>query len=110
MDRKVYFLSALIVAGMFMTLLDTTIVDIVLPHMMSAFEAEPDDIQWVITSYMIASAVAMPVVGWLGGKLGHRNTYLLGIGLFTLMSALCGIAPNLETMILEGFFKGLGRE
>ncbi len=108
MDRKVYFLSALIVAGMFMTLLDTTIVDIVLPHMMSAFEAEPDDIQWVITSYMIASAVAMPVVGWLGGKLGHRNTYLLGIGLFTLMSALCGIAPNLETMILGRVLQGVG--
>jgi DHA2 family multidrug resistance protein len=107
-DRKIYFLSALIVAGMFMTLLDTTIVDIILPHMMSAFEAKPDDIQWVITSYMIASAVAMPVVGWLGGKLGHRNTYLSGIGLFTLMSALCGIAPNLETMILGRVLQGVG--
>jgi DHA2 family multidrug resistance protein len=105
---KLIIISALIVAGLFMTLLDTTIVDIVLPHMMSAFEAEPDDIQWVITSYMIASAVAMPVVGWLGGKLGHRNTYLFGIALFTLMSAVCGLAPNLETMIAGRILQGVG--
>ena len=108
MEKRVYIISVLIVAGMFMTLLDTTIVDIVLPHMMSSFEAEPDDIQWVITSYMIASAIAMPTVGWLGGKLGHKNTYLLGIGLFTLMSAVCGIAPNLEVMILGRALQGIG--
>ncbi|WP_456341669.1 DHA2 family efflux MFS transporter permease subunit [Thermovibrio sp.] len=108
MDKKLFLTGVLIVAGMFMTLLDTTIVDIALPHMMSAFDADPDDIQWVITSYMIASAVAMPVVGWLGGKLGHRNTYLLGIGLFTVMSALCGAAPNLDTMILGRVFQGIG--
>jgi DHA2 family multidrug resistance protein len=108
MEKKRYILGALIVAGMFMTLLDTTIVDIALPHMMSAFEVEPDDIQWVITSYMIASAVAMPTVGWLGGKLGHRNTYLLGIALFTAMSALCGIAPNLDAMIVGRVLQGIG--
>ena len=108
MDRKLLVVSMLIVTGMFMTLLDTTIVDIVLPHMMSAFEVEPDDIQWVITSYMIASAVAMPVVGWLGGKIGNRNTYLLGIALFTVMSALCGVAPNLETMIVGRTLQGIG--
>ena len=107
-DRKVYVMAVLIVAGMFMTLLDTTIVDIVLPHMMSAFDVEADDIQWVVTSYMIASAVAMPSVGWLGEKLGHRNTYLLGIGLFTTMSTLCGISPNFETMILGRVFQGFG--
>jgi len=108
MEKRTILVGALIVAGMFMTLLDTTIVDIALPHMMSAYEVEPDDIQWVITSYMVASAVAMPTVGWLGGKLGHRNTYLLGIALFTAMSALCGLAPNLETMIVGRVLQGVG--
>jgi len=108
MNGRVFFLGALIVAGMFMTLLDTTIVDIALPHMMSAFDAEPDDIQWVIISYMVASAVAMPVVGWLGGKIGHRNTYILGISLFTSMSALCGLATSLDMMILARVFQGIG--
>ncbi len=108
MEKKRLVVGALIVAGMFMTLLDTTIVDIALPHMMSTFEVEPDDIQWVITSYMIASAVSMPLVGWLGGKLGHRNTYLLGIGLFTLMSALCGLSPNLNAMIASRSLQGVG--
>jgi len=108
MNIRQVAISVFIVAGMFMTLLDTTIVDIVLPHMMSAFRAEPDDIQWVVISYMIASAIAMPVVGWLGGKLGHRNTYLLGIFLFTIMSVVCGFAPNLETMILGRTLQGIG--
>ena len=108
MSGRVYFLGVLIVAGMFMTLLDTTIVDIALPHMMSTFDAEPDDIQWVIISYMVASAVAMPVVGWLGGKIGHRNTYLLGISLFTVMSALCGLATSLDFMVAARVFQGVG--
>lgn len=105
---RLLVVSFLIVAGMFMTLLDTTIVDIVLPHMMSSFEAKPDDIQWVIIAYMIASAVAMPTVGWLGGLLGHRNTYLLGIALFTVMSAVCGLSPNLETMVAGRTLQGVG--
>ncbi len=108
MSGRVYFLGVLIVAGMFMTLLDTTIVDIALPHMMSTFDAEPDDIQWVIISYMVASAVAMPVVGWLGGKIGHRNTYLLGISLFTVMSALCGLSTSLDLMVAARVFQGVG--
>ena len=108
MEKRQLLIGALIVAGMFMTLLDTTIVDIALPHMMSTFEVEPDDIQWVITSYMIASAVAMPTVGWLGGKLGHRNTYLLGIALFTAMSAVCGLAPSLDAMIVGRVLQGIG--
>ena len=108
MTGRVFFLGALIVAGMFMTLLDTTIVDIALPHMMSTFDAEPDDIQWVIIAYMVASAVAMPVVGWLGGKLGHRNTYILGISLFTVMSALCGLATSLDMMVVARVFQGIG--
>ncbi|RUM89343.1 MAG: MFS transporter [Thermovibrio sp.] len=108
LEGRAFLVGILIVAGMFMTLLDTTIVDIALPHMMSTFHARTDEIQWVIISYMVASAVAMPVVGWLGGRLGHRNTYILGIGLFTLMSALCGIAPNLNLLILSRIFQGIG--
>ena len=105
---RTFFVGILIVAGMFMTLLDTTIVDIALPHMMSTFHARTDEIQWVIISYMVASAIAMPVVGWLGGKIGHRNTYILGISLFTFMSAVCGMAPNLNAMILGRIFQGIG--
>ncbi|RUM90886.1 MAG: MFS transporter [Thermovibrio sp.] len=105
---KTFVIGILIVAGMFMTLLDTTIVDIALPHMMSTFHARTDEIQWVIISYMVASAVAMPVVGWLGGRLGHKNTYILGISLFTVMSALCGLSPNLDTMILGRVLQGVG--
>ncbi len=106
--KNIHVVSILIVAGMFMTLLDTTIVDIALPHMMAAFDVKEDDIQWVITSYMIASAIAMPTVGYLGGRIGHRNTYVLGIGLFTLMSTICGMAPNLSFMVVSRILQGIG--
>jgi DHA2 family multidrug resistance protein len=98
----------LIVLGAFMCLLDTTIVDITIPHMMSSFRVSYDSIQWVIISYMISSAVAMPLAPWIAKKIGLKNTYILGIVIFTLMSAVCGIAPNLEIMIIARTLQGLG--
>ncbi len=102
------FVILLIVLGAFMCLLDTTIVDITIPHMMSSFRVSYDSIQWVIISYMIASAVAMPLAPWIAKKIGLKNTYILGIAIFTLMSAVCGIAPNLESMLAARTFQGFG--
>jgi len=102
------FAILLIILGAFMCLLDTTIVDITIPHMMTSFRVNYDSIQWVIISYMIASAVAMPLAPWIAKKIGLKNTYILGIALFTLMSAACGIAPNLETMLIARTFQGFG--
>lgn len=102
-----WVVAALVSAGIFIALLDTTIVDIVLPKMMSTLEADLYGIQWVIIAYFMGAAVSMTVVGWMAEAFGHRNTYLLGIVLFVATSALCGIAPSLEFMLAARFVQGV---
>ncbi|MFN3413728.1 MAG: DHA2 family efflux MFS transporter permease subunit, partial [Thermoanaerobaculum sp.] len=102
-----WVVAALVSAGIFIALLDTTIVDIVLPKMMATLEADLYGIQWVIIAYFMGAAVSMTIVGWMAEALGHRNTYLLGIVLFVGTSALCGVAPSLELMLVSRFVQGV---
>ncbi|MEJ5376616.1 MAG: DHA2 family efflux MFS transporter permease subunit [bacterium] len=98
----------LVTMGMFIAFLDTTIVDITLPKMMSTLEADMYDAQWIIIAYLMGAAVAMTFVGWIAGLLGHRDTYLWGLMLFVAMSALCGAASSLEAMLASRFLQGVG--
>lgn len=102
-----WVVAGLVSAGIFIALLDTTIVDIVLPKMMATLEADLYGIQWVIIAYFMGAAVSMTIVGWLAEAFGHRNTYLLGIVLFVGTSALCGVAPSLELMLVSRFVQGV---
>ncbi|BCW93716.1 MAG: MFS transporter [Thermoanaerobaculum sp.] len=102
-----WVVAALVSAGIFIALLDTTIVDIVLPKMMATLEADLYGIQWVIIAYFMGAAVSMTIVGWMAEAFGHRNTYLLGIVLFVGTSALCGVAPSLELMLVSRFVQGV---
>lgn len=102
-----WLVAALVSAGIFIALLDTTIVDIVLPKMMSELETDLYGVQWVIIAYFLGAAVSMTVVGWLAEAFGHRNTYALGVALFALTSALCGLAANLELMLTARFVQGI---
>ena len=101
-------MAALLVSvGVFIALLDTTIVDIILPKMMSAMEADIYGIQWVVITYFLGAAISMTAVGWFCERLGHRNTYLLGVLLFTTMSAMAGLAWNLPVMLTARFIQGV---
>jgi DHA2 family multidrug resistance protein len=102
-----WFVALLVSAGIFIALLDTTIVDIVLPKMMAELETDLYGVQWVIIAYFLGAAVSMTVVGWLAEAFGHRNTYALGVALFALTSALCGLAANLELMLAARFVQGV---
>jgi DHA2 family multidrug resistance protein len=98
----------IVMIGVFMTLLDTTIVNITLPKMMAELNTDTLGIQWVVISYLIGSAIFMTMTAWLGAAIGHRYTYILGLTLFTSMSALCGQAWNLESMNTARFIQGIG--
>ena len=63
-----------------MAVLDSSIVNVALPHIMSAFEVNRDQVEWVTTAFMLATAVAMPLVGWLAGKIGYRTLYIVEPG------------------------------
>ncbi|MCX7894858.1 MAG: DHA2 family efflux MFS transporter permease subunit [Thermoanaerobaculum sp.] len=102
-----WLVALLVSAGIFIALLDTTIVDIVLPKMMASLEADLYGIQWVIIAYFMGAAVSMTVVGWMAEAFGHRNTYLVGLVMFVATSALCGVAPTLELMLISRFVQGV---
>ena len=97
-----------VMIGTFMTLLDTTIVDITLPKMISSLNTDTYGVQWVVISYMIGSAVAMTAVGWLGAATSYKAVYIAGFGIFVVCSALCGQAANLEMMVFARLLQGIG--
>jgi DHA2 family multidrug resistance protein len=83
-----------------------TVANLVLPQMRGALSATPDEISWVITLNLIATAIVTPMTGWLAGRLGWRNMMLLTVGGFTLASSFCGLAGSLETLILARVLQG----
>ncbi len=103
-----WVVAALLSAGIFIALLDTTIVDIVLPHMMASLDTDIYGVQWVVIIYFLGSAIAMTAVGWLAEVFGHRDTFLVGTALFIGMSALAGAAPSLPVMLTARLFQGMG--
>lgn len=100
-------LTAALMAAMIMQILDTTIANVALPHMQASLGATQESVTWVLTSYILASAVAIPATGWLADRLGARNLFLLSVATFTIASALCGIAPNLGAMVMFRTLQGV---
>ncbi len=94
------------IAGMFMQTLDQTIANVALPHMQGSLAASRDQITWVLTSYIVASAIMTAPVGWLASRFGKRILGIVSIGGFTIASALCGAAQNLEQMIVFRVLQG----
>jgi len=91
-----------------MTSLDTTIANVALPHMMGSVSASADEITWVLTSYIVAAAIMTPLSGWLAGRFGRKQVFLVSIAGFTVASALCGAAQSLSEIVgfrlLQGLF------
>lgn len=90
-----------------MVVLDTTIANVALPHMQAALGATPESVAWVLTSYIVAAAVATPITGWLEGQLSRRTLFIGSIVIFTLSSALCGMATSLEMMVAARIVQGV---
>jgi DHA2 family multidrug resistance protein len=86
--------------------LDTTIANVALPHVMGSISAAPDQITWVVTSYMVASAVSMPLTGWLEGRFGRKAILLAAVGGFTVSSMLCGLADSLPQIVASRILQG----
>jgi len=99
--------------GIFMIILDSTIINVAFPTLRSEFGASLGDAQWVLSVYVLALGVTTPVSGFLADRFGIKRIYLLGLGIFTLGSLLCGFAPSLGLLIaaraLQGFGGGLAQ-
>jgi len=90
-----------------MQVLDVTIINVALPHMQGSLSAGLDEISWVLTSYLAANAVILPATGWLAGFLGRKRLFLLCTVGFTAASVLCGLAPNLNALLLARVLQGI---
>src|SRR3974390_1749652 len=99
--------ACVVVVPTFMEILDTTIANVALRYIAGGLSAAQTDSDWVITSYLAANAIVLPITGWLSAHLGRRRYFLLSIALFTLASAARGFATSLEQMILFRIVQGL---
>ncbi len=102
-----WLVAAAVVVPTFMEVLDTTIANVALRYIAGGLSASEVDSEWVITSYLAANATILPISGWISARLGRRNYFLLSIAVFTLASALCGMATSLNEIILFRVLQGL---
>jgi DHA2 family multidrug resistance protein len=107
-NRNPWLIAAVMSIATFMEVLDSSIANVALSHIAGALGANASESTWVLTSYLVASAVILPASAWLSGVLGRKRFYLLCVALFTASSFLCGIAPNLECLIAFRVLQGLG--
>lgn len=102
-----FFLTVAVMASTVMQVLDTTIVNVALPQMQGELGATPDQISWVLTSYLVASAIMMPLTGFFSDRLGRKKYLLISISGFVVASMLCGIAQNLTEIVLFRMLQGM---
>src|SRR5438445_13627526 len=95
-------MTATIICACVMQGLDTTIVNVCLPHIQGSMSASQDQISWVLTTYIVASAIMMPLTGWLASRFGVKYIFLASVVGFTLTSALCGAATGLSHLVHVG--------
>ena len=103
-----WFVLANVMVGTFMVVLDSTIVNVSLPKIMSSFGVGLSTIQWVITAYLLSMAAMLPTSGWLADKFGYKKVYFWGLFLFTFGSMLCGLSNDENTLIISRVIQGLG--
>lgn len=107
LEPHVKRIAIAVVLGAIMSVLSTTIVNVALETLAVKLNAPLDDVQWVVTGYMLALAAVIPVSGWAAARFGAKRLYILSLVLFTAGSALCGLAWNLETLVVARILQGL---
>jgi DHA2 family multidrug resistance protein len=103
-----WIIAITVTLATFMEVLDTSIANVALPHIAGSLSAGQDESTWVLTSYLVSNAIVLPLSGWLSSIVGRKNFYMGCVALFTISSFLCGLAPNLTTLIIFRVLQGAG--
>src|ERR1700691_1077679 len=103
-----WIIAITVTLATFMEVLDTSIANVALPHIAGSLSAGQDESTWVLTSYLVSNAIVLPLSGWLSSIVGRKNFYMGCVALFTISSFLCGLAPNLATLIVCRLLQGAG--
>ena len=105
-----WLVAVVVTIAAFMEILDTTIVNVALPHIAGSLSSSSDEATWALTSYLVANGIVLTISGWLGSVLGRKRYFLICIAMFTVFSFLCGTASSLGELIIfrlmQGFFGG----
>jgi MFS transporter, DHA2 family, multidrug resistance protein len=102
-----WIVATAVMFATFMEILDTTVVNVSLPHIAGSLSASIDESTWALTSYLVANAIVLPLTGWLANYFGRKRLLMLSIGGFTAASLLCGLAPNLGMLVAFRVVQGL---
>ncbi len=103
-----WVVAVICVPVLLMVILDTTVVDVIIPHIMAALSVDYYDVQWVIISYMVAAAVVMPAFDWLSSRFSYKTLFMAGTALFVASSVSCGQARTFEVMLVSRICQGVG--
>jgi DHA2 family multidrug resistance protein len=107
-DRNPWLIATVVSIATFMLVLDTSIANVALRHIAGSLAAGVDESTWVITTYLVANAVIIPISGWLANVIGRKRFYMLCVAVFTVASLLCGLAQSLPMLIVFRVLQGLG--
>src|ERR1700729_4325572 len=102
-----WLIALAVVVPTFMEVLDTTIANVALRYIAGGLSAAVTDSEWVVTSYLAANAIILPISGWLAANLGRRRYFLISIAVFTISSVCCGMARSLSQLVLFRVVQGL---
>jgi MFS transporter, DHA2 family, multidrug resistance protein len=101
-----WIIAIAVMLSTFMEVLDTTVVNVSLPHIAGSMSASVDEATWTLTSYLVANAIILPMTGWLANHFGRKRMLMTSVTGFTMASFLCGLAPNLPLLVLFRVIQG----
>jgi DHA2 family multidrug resistance protein len=101
-----WLIAIAVMSSTFMEVLDTTVVNVSLPHIAGNLSASTDEATWTLTSYLVANAIILPMTGWLAGRFGRKRLLLAAVSGFTIASFFCGLAPSLPFLIIFRIIQG----
>lgn len=101
-----WLVAPVVALAAFMEILDISVANVALPHIAGDLSVSRDESTWVLTSYLVANAVIMPITGWLAGRFGRKRLFLSCIAAFTIVSLLCGLAPSLPVLVVLRALQG----
>ena len=101
-----WLVAIAVMQGATLEILDSSIVNVCLPHMQGSFSASVDEVTWVITSYIVANGIMIPLTGWISSRFGRKRYFLISVGIFVAASAACGAAQSMTQMVIFRLVQG----
>ncbi len=106
--RSPWLVASVVAMSAFMEMLDASIANVALPHMAGSLSSSNDQATWILTSYLVANAIVLPLSGWISNTIGRKKYFMLSLLIFTASSVLCGLAPTLSAIIVFRVMQGAG--